>query len=156
VPKPTTSRTTFRLVTSLSVWHVSGTFFGLELLSKTSADLNSLYPIGPGVQAWNMNNLAGPAKRAMGIGWMTGVGNMGGITGSFIFIEKEAPKYPTGFGASLGFAAAGVLAALLLEFLLWSINKKNEKLTEADVHNQFSEEELDKMGDKSPLFKYTL
>jgi len=29
-------------------------------------------------------------------------------------------------------------------------------LTEADVHSQFSEEELDKMGDKSPLFKYTL
>jgi len=44
-----------------------------------------------------MNNLSGPAKRAMGIGWMTGVGNMGGITGSFIFIEKEAPRYPTGF-----------------------------------------------------------
>jgi hypothetical protein len=97
-----------------------------------------------------MNNLAGPAKRAMGIGWMTGVGNMGGITGSFIFIEKEAPKYPTGFGA------AGVAAAFLLEFLLWSINKKNEKLSEADVHAYFSEEELDKMGDKSPLFKYTL
>lgn len=103
-----------------------------------------------------MNNLAGPAKRAMGIGWMTGVGNMGGITGSFIFIEKEAPMYPTGFGASLGFAAGGVAAALLLEFLLWNINKKNEKLTEADVHDQFSEEDLDRMGDKSPLFKYTL
>ena len=128
----------------------------MDYMSKAYADFNSLYPIGPGVQAWNMNNLAGPAKRAMGIGWMTGVGNMGGITGSFIFMEKEAPKYPTGFGASLGFAAAGVLAALLLEFLLWSINKKNEKLTEADVHSQFSEEELDKMGDKSPLFKYTL
>ncbi|KAM0717891.1 hypothetical protein Q7P37_006223 [Cladosporium fusiforme] len=115
-----------------------------------------LYPIGPGVQAWNMNNLAGPAKRAMGIGWMTGVGNMGGITGSFIFIEREAPRYPTGFGASLGFAAAGVAAALVLESLLWSINKKNEKLTEEDVREKFSEEELDKMGDKSPLFKYTL
>lgn len=103
-----------------------------------------------------MNNLAGPAKRAMGIGWMTGVGNMGGITGSFIFIEKEAPTYPTGFGASLGFAAGGVAAALLLEFLLWSINKKNDKLSEEDVHAQFSEEDLDCMGDKSPLFKYTL
>ncbi|CAK1361025.1 putative transporter [Cercospora beticola] len=115
-----------------------------------------LYPIGPGVQAWNMNNLAGPTKRALGIGWMTGVGNMGGITGSFIFIEKELPKYPTGFGASLGFAAAGVIAALLLEFLLWSSNKKNAGMTEAEVHAQFSREELDRLGDKSPLFKYTL
>lgn len=81
---------------------------------------------------------------------------MGGITGSFIFIEKELPKYPTGFGASLGFAAAGVIAALLLEFLLWSSNKKNAGMTEAEVHAQFSREELDRLGDKSPLFKYTL
>jgi hypothetical protein len=103
-----------------------------------------------------MNNLGGPAKRAMGIGYMTGVGNMGGITGSFIFIEKEAPTYPVGFGASLGFAAAGVLAALTLEFMLWTINKKNDRLSEDDVRAQFSEEELTKMGDKSPLFKYTL
>ena len=103
-----------------------------------------------------MNNLAGPAKRAMGIGWMTGVGNLGGLPGSFIFIEREAPFYSTGFGGSLGFATAGVAAAFLLESLLWSINKKNSKLTEEDVRSQFSEEELDRMGDKSPLFKYTL
>lgn len=103
-----------------------------------------------------MNNLAGPAKRAMGIGWMTGIGNMGGIAGSFIFIESEAPTYPVGFGSSLGFAAAGVVAALTLETMLWTINKKNEKITEDEVHAQFTEEELDKLGDKSPLFKYTL
>jgi len=115
-----------------------------------------LYPIGPGVQAWNMNNLAGPAKRALGIGWMTAVGNMGGIPGSFIFIESEGPTYPTGFGASLGFATAGVAAALVLETLLWRINGKNEQLSEEDIRATFSEEELEKMGDKSPLFKYTL
>ncbi|THW15795.1 MFS general substrate transporter [Aureobasidium pullulans] len=115
-----------------------------------------LYPIGPGVQAWNMNNLAGPSKRAMGIGFMTGVGNMGGITGSFIFIEKEAPKYPSGFGSSLAFAAAGIVACFTLEFLLWKINGKNAKLSEEEVRDKYSDEELDRMGDKSPLFRYTL
>lgn len=103
-----------------------------------------------------MNNLAGPAKRATGIGWLTGLGNMGGITGSFIFIQKEAPQYPTGFGSSLAFATAGVVACLVLELALWRINKKNERVSEAQVRLQFSQEELDKMGDKSPLFKYTL
>lgn len=117
---------------------------------------SSLYPIGPGVQAWNMSNLAGPAKRAMGIGWMTGVGNMGGITGSFIFLDREAPTYPTGFGSSLGFAAAGALACLLLELMLFRSNKKNEGFSEEDVRAQFSEEDLERLGDKSPLFKYTL
>ena len=81
---------------------------------------------------------------------------MGGIAGSFIFVEKEAPKYPTGFGASLGFAAAGVVAALVLELLLWSHNGEDAKLSEAEVRARFSEDELDRMGDKSPLFRYTL
>lgn len=79
-----------------------------------------------------------------------------GITGSFIFIEKEAPKYPTGFGSSLAFAAAGIVACLLLEFLLWRSNKKNAELSEDEVRERYTDEELDQMGDKSPLFKYTL
>ncbi|KAK6432571.1 hypothetical protein LTR95_011260 [Oleoguttula sp. CCFEE 5521] len=115
-----------------------------------------LYPIAPGVQAWNMSNLAGPAKRAMGIGYLTGVGNMGGITGSFIFIDKEAPEYTTGFGSSLAFAAAGTVAVLMLEYLLWRSNKADQQLTEDEVMAQYGKEELDRMGDKSPLFKYTL
>jgi len=115
-----------------------------------------LYPIGPGIQAWNMGNLAGPSKRSIGIGFMTGIGNMGGIAGSFIFIEKEAPKYATGFGSSLAFAAAGITACLLLEFLLWRSNKKNAELSEEEVRERYTDEELEQMGDKSPLFKYTL
>lgn len=79
-----------------------------------------------------------------------------GITGSFIFIDKEAPKYPTGFGSSLAFAAAGIVACLLLEFLLWRSNKQNAEFTEDEIRERFSDEELDKMGDTSPLFKYTL
>lgn len=40
--------------------------------------------------------------------------------------------------------------------MLWSVNKKNEKFTEDEVRAMYTEEELEKMGDKSPLFKYTL
>lgn len=82
-----------------------------------------VYPILPGCNAWTINNLAGPAKRAQGIAWMIAMvslrfpraplglvnhpqihptrkltmffkqGNCGGIAGSFIFIDKEKPKY---------------------------------------------------------------
>ncbi|SMR46440.1 unnamed protein product [Zymoseptoria tritici ST99CH_1E4] len=89
-------------------------------------------------------------------GYMTCIGNMGGITGSFIFIQGEAPKYQTGFGASMGFASAGIIACLVMEYGLWSINKKNAKFTEDEVRAKYSDDELDRMGDKSPLFKYTL
>lgn len=115
-----------------------------------------LYPIGAGVQAWNLGNLAGPTKRAMGIGYMTCIGNMGGITGSFIFMDSEAPKYPTGFGSSLGFAAAGIVACLVLEWGLWKSNKTKAELTEEEIYTRWTEEELEAMGDQSPLFKYML
>lgn len=118
--------------------------------------LDRLYPIGAGVQAWNLNNLAGPTKRAMGIGYLTCVGNMGGIIGSFIFIDKEAPRYPTGYGSSVSFASAGIVACLILEILLARANKKKATYTEEDVYSRWSSEELTLMGDKSPLFKYTL
>jgi hypothetical protein len=106
--------------------------------------------------AWTINNLAGPTKRAMGIAFMICMGNMGGIVGSFIFLEKEKPKYPTGFGSSLSFASAGIVAALLLEFLYWKINKRNERWSEEEVRRKYSEMELEKMGDRSPLFRYSL
>ncbi|RSL92677.1 hypothetical protein CEP52_013680 [Fusarium oligoseptatum] len=56
-----------------------------------------LYPIIPGANAWNSNNLAGPAKRAAGIGLLGTFASAGGLGGSFIYIETESPKYPTGF-----------------------------------------------------------
>ena len=84
------------------------------------------------------------------------MGNMGGIIGSFIYLDSESPKYPTGFGTSLSFAAAGIVAALTLEFLFWNINKKNAKKSEDEWKGIYTDEQLEKMGDRSPLFKYSL
>ncbi|KAF3935179.1 hypothetical protein ABW20_dc0108955 [Dactylellina cionopaga] len=115
-----------------------------------------MYPILPGVNAWNVSNVVSPTKRAISIGYLICMGNAGGIIGSYIYIEKEKPKYPTGFGASFAFAAAGIVAGLTLEYFLWSINKKNAKLTEEEIREKYTEEELERMGEKSPLFKYAL
>ncbi|KAF9777086.1 hypothetical protein IL306_004644 [Fusarium sp. DS 682] len=115
-----------------------------------------LYPINPGGNAWTVNNLAGPTKRAMGIAYMICLGNTGGIVGSYIFMEKESPKYPTGFGTSLGFAAAGVGACIVLETVYHLKNKQRDNMTEEEVRVRYTDDELDEMGDRSPLFRYTL
>ncbi|WAO91764.1 MFS domain-containing protein [Fusarium falciforme] len=115
-----------------------------------------LYPINPCGNAWNLNNLAGPSKRAMGIAFMLCIGNVGGIIGGFIYIDSEKPKYPTGFGSSLGFVAAGVLACLVVEALYKYINTQRAKMTEEEVFAKYTPEELDAMGDRSPLYRYTL
>ncbi|KAF4421642.1 putative transporter [Colletotrichum fructicola] len=114
------------------------------------------YPINPGGNAWTVNNLAGPTKRAQGIAYMICLGSIGGIVGSFIYREDESPKYPTGFGSSFAFAGLGVVACFVLEFLFWNINRKRDKFTEEEVRAKYSDDELQMMGDRSPLFRYTL
>lgn len=115
-----------------------------------------IYPIIPGTNAWTSNNLAGARKQGMGIAFMICMGNIGGIVGSFIYVESEKPKYPTGFGSSLAFAAAGVAASAILETRFWHVNKRNAKIPREDIYEKYSDEELQRMGDRSPLFKYML
>ncbi len=119
--------------------------------------LNSnVYPIPPGASAWNSTNLAGPMKRAAGIALMMCVTNCGGIVGSFIYIKSESPAYQTGFGVSLAAAVMGILTTLTLEFGLWKINKKDALVAEEEVREKYTDQELADLGDRSPLFKYTL
>jgi hypothetical protein len=73
-----------------------------------------------------------------------------------MYLDKEAPRYQTGFGLSLAFGASGMLVALLLELSYKWGNKTKAKLSEEDIRSRYTEEELLKLGDKSPLFKYTL
>ncbi|KAI8233317.1 Major facilitator superfamily transporter [Colletotrichum sp. SAR 10_86] len=115
-----------------------------------------MYPILPGVNAWNVANTPSPTKRAISIGFLVCVGNIGGLIGSYIYMDKEAPRYPTGYGTSFGFASAGIIAVITLEALLYRRNKKKELMTEDEVRQRHSDEELDRMGEKSPLFKYAL
>ncbi|KKO98342.1 inner membrane transport protein yfaV [Trichoderma harzianum] len=115
-----------------------------------------IYPVHPSATSWAANNLAPASRRAIGLAFCICMGNIGGIIGSFMYLDKEAPTYHTGFGLSLAFGASGVLAALLLELSYIWANKQKSKIPEEEVRAQFSEDELLKLGDKSLLFKYTL
>ncbi|KAK8243160.1 MFS transporter [Phyllosticta capitalensis] len=115
-----------------------------------------MYPIFPGVNAWNVANQAGVAKRAISIGYLVCAGNIGGVIGSYIYKDNEAPRYPTGYGSSLAFGSAGLVAMLVLEYCLWTSNKRNARMSEDEMCERFSNDQLDKMGDRSPLYKYAL
>lgn len=114
-----------------------------------------LYPIPPGASAWTVNNL-GARKRALGVAYMVMIGSIGGLIGSFIYYEREKPKYSTGFGTSLGLAGAGVVSCVVLELTYSRINKEREKMSEEEIREKYSLEELEDMGDRSPLFRYSL
>lgn len=126
-----------------------------------------LFPVAAGLYcpftclvSWIANSLAPSSKRAVGMALLISVGNMGGIMGSNIYLAREAPKYTTGFAASL----AMCFAAIGMTFLLrWAYNRENKKKDaliaehgEAAIKARYSEQELLDMGDKSPFFRYTL
>lgn len=73
-----------------------------------------------------------------------------------MYMDKEAPTYYTGFGLSLAFGGSGLIAALLLELSYIYGNRTKAHEPEAEVREQYSDEQLLAMGDNSPLFKYTL
>ncbi|KAL3433708.1 major facilitator superfamily domain-containing protein [Aspergillus tetrazonus] len=114
-----------------------------------------IYPIQAAAASWNANNIAPAARRAIGIALMNCVGNLGGILGSFMYLEREKPKYYTGFGISLALGVTGVIMAVLLEWSYIIANRRKER--EADeARTRYTEEELFDMGDRSPLFKHVL
>jgi MFS family permease len=114
------------------------------------------YPTNPAGSAWISGNLAPTTKKAMGIALNIALGNIGGVSGSYIFLEAEKPGYRTGFGVGLAFATAAVFSTLLLEFSYWRINKSRKALSEDDVRSKYSDEKLAAMGDKSPLYRHQL
>ncbi|KAF2161135.1 hypothetical protein M409DRAFT_37608 [Zasmidium cellare ATCC 36951] len=115
-----------------------------------------IYPVQPGIGAWTGNNLAPSWKRSIGLAWLFAAGNLGAFVGTNTFLEKEAPRYQSGYGSCLGVACLALAATLVLEVMLWSRNKKKASMDTWDVHEQYTEQQLDEMGDTSPLFKYIL
>ncbi|KAM5369030.1 hypothetical protein ACJZ2D_009233 [Fusarium nematophilum] len=114
-----------------------------------------IYPIQAAAASWNANNIAPASRRAVGIALMNCVGNVGGIVGSFMYLEREKPKYHTGFGLSLAFGASGLIVALFLEWSYKWANAHKAKIAE-EAKAKYSEQELFDMGDRSPLFKHIL
>ncbi|OGM49825.1 MFS transporter [Aspergillus bombycis] len=115
-----------------------------------------IYPTYPATASWAMNNLAPSKRRAIGSAFNICMGNTGGIIGSYMYLDKEAPTYPTGFGLSLAFGASALLVAVVLELSFVYGNKRNARFTETEVRERYTDEQLLAMGDKSPFFKYTL
>lgn len=115
-----------------------------------------VFPMAPICASWVSNNLGTATRRAIGIAFVMGLGSIGGLTGSFIYDEKDSPEFHKAFGLSLGFAALAIIAIGVLTVSYWWDNRKRAKITLEEVKSDYSEEQLREMGDKSPLFRYTL
>lgn len=128
---------------------------GLSMFAVIVACMG-IYPLHPTTTSWSSNNLTPSNRRAIGVAFNIAFGNIGGILGSFMYLEEENPAYYTGFGLSLALGGVSLFLALILELsFVWG-NKKKSKISEDEVREQYTEQQLLDMGDKSPLFRYTL
>lgn len=76
--------------------------------------------------------------------------------GSNVFLAKEKPRYWTGFGLALGLLVCGALLTVLLWLYNRSQNRIKNRLSREEILAKYTEDELDAMGNDSPLFRYEL
>nr|QFR37058.1 MFS transporter [Cyberlindnera americana] len=112
-----------------------------------------LYAAFPGGVSWMSNNLANSKKRAVGMAFHIGFGNMGGAFASNFY---KPGKYTMGHSLELGFAVMGLTCCLVNVVMYKRINKKREAEVKDGKWDSISDEDLFKMGDKSPFYRYRL
>ncbi|KFY13794.1 hypothetical protein V491_06278 [Pseudogymnoascus sp. VKM F-3775] len=113
-----------------------------------------IYPAFPGNITWMSNNLAGSYKRAAGMAFHIGVGNLGGAMASNFYRKVDSPKFLLGHGLELMFCVIGMIALVVLRFSYSRINEKRDALH--DDGSTHTDQQLSEMGDRAPTFRYQL
>lgn len=115
------------------------------------------YSAAPGILAWVSGNVAGQYKRAVLLAIYISVSNLSGIIASNIYKKRDAPRYIVGHACELGVVGTGLVVLPILVFIYKRTNARREELmrkaTEAGGL-QYTDEELRRMGDKAPNFRY--
>ncbi|KAF8861327.1 putative high-affinity nicotinic acid transporter [Acephala macrosclerotiorum] len=97
----------------------------------------------PAVGSWLGTNFRNPAKRAAAMGWQSTFGQ---------FVFSEAPTYNSGFITLLVLVMVGGAGATIAN---WYCLRKDRNPPE-ELEGKYTEQQLSKMGEYSPYFRYIL
>ncbi|KAJ4985202.1 major facilitator superfamily transporter [Stagonosporopsis vannaccii] len=103
---------------------------------------------------WISGNIAPTYKRGTALGLQIGMGNMGGAMASNFYRDQDAPGFVLGHSVELGFVVMGITAGFIMKFMYKRINKAREEMV--DHEQQYTDAELDVLGDRAPTFRYRL
>ncbi|KAH8762445.1 major facilitator superfamily domain-containing protein [Diaporthe sp. PMI_573] len=115
-----------------------------------------LFSACPILLTWGTSNTAPAGRRAMISSMLTSLANLGGIAGSFMFLDEEAPKYHTGYGLAVACGTTGLIGSSILYFSWRRLNKRRAGVNEGQIREKYTDTELLRLGDRSPLFRYQL
>ncbi|KAF2685922.1 MFS general substrate transporter [Lentithecium fluviatile CBS 122367] len=110
------------------------------------------YITQPITLVWLANLMSGHYKRSVSSAIQVGFGNIGGIVASNVFLTREAPKYPTGYGVSLGMLWICGASCTAMFFLVKRENKKREA---GHRDHRLEGPHADNLGDDHPHFRLT-
>ncbi|XHG00934.1 hypothetical protein AWENTII_004343 [Aspergillus wentii] len=102
---------------------------------------------------WNTMNLGGHRRRAIGSAWQVGIGNVGGIIGSYAFRKQDAPKYQLSYAICIGFSC---LAAVFCSSYAGYCWRENRRRAAQGWGRELSEEEKAQMGHLSPSYRFMI
>ncbi|SCU80728.1 LAFA_0C00848g1_1 [Lachancea sp. 'fantastica'] len=113
-----------------------------------------LYSAMPTLICSTSLNLGGHLRKSFGTGFQIGFGNIGGIIATFLFLQKDSPRYVSGLGASIGFVGLSIACQIFIIIRLKWLN--NTKTTPAYVSRfeELTPRERVLKGDLAPGFKY--
>ncbi|KKA29413.1 hypothetical protein TD95_004605, partial [Thielaviopsis punctulata] len=96
-------------------------YFGIFL---TTAGANSNIP---SIMTYQANNIRGQWKRAFCSATMVGFGGFGGITGSLVFRDQDAPGYRPGYYACIACSTLSIILVGVLSVEFWRQNSRAEQ-----------------------------
>jgi hypothetical protein len=80
---------------------------------------------------------------------------LGGVLGSNIYIASQKPRYPVGFGVSLGLLFAGnIFVPVVYWWVVGRENARRDAMSEEEIREKYTPEQLTEMGDLSPYYRY--
>ncbi|EGO25330.1 hypothetical protein SERLADRAFT_368727 [Serpula lacrymans var. lacrymans S7.9] len=101
--------------------------------------------------AWVASGAGGDMKRGVAIAMVIGIGNLGGICSSFVYIDP--PRFHIGHGTMMGFLGLSIILSALKMWNYTRLNKEKEALCLAENISDTQEDQFKDMGDESPLFR---
>jgi len=106
----------------------------------------------PTTIVWVNNTMSGHYKRSLSSALMAGIGNIGGIVASNIFIPAQAPGFKTGYGTALGLIW---VCAITCTVFLCGLMLENRKRDKGGRDYRLEDSDADNLGDDHPRFRFT-
>jgi hypothetical protein len=128
---------------------------------RTSVYYGALFLAAPGaysampiIVCWYNTNLGGHLKRSVGSAWQVGFGNIGGIIAVYVFLPNTAPRYVLGKSICIGFLGLAIISCFVYWVgCQWENKRRNNRTGTGHI---LSEEEMSRLGDDHPDFRFIL